>query len=102
MKDFKEFKLDDVSYTLKLMPAMDGLDLRFRLAQGGMNAATIFEVVSKCVQLGSVSFTEKKFNTHFKGRYAHLMNLVEEAIKFNFPDMTDEENPNVESDTVDE
>lgn len=98
MSDFKEAVIDGENYNIKLLPAMVGLDLRFRLAREGMSAAIIFEVVSKCVTKGSSSFDEKKFNNHFKGRYEHLMKVFDEALMFNYPDM-DKKDPNVETDT---
>lgn len=96
--DYKEVVIDEQAYTLRLMPAIDGLNFMSKMQQQGMSGTLIFEAISKCVAVGSTTFTEKRFNDHFKGKYGHLMKLVDEVVQFNFPDLAE---GNEEGDTDD-
>jgi hypothetical protein len=98
MQETKEITIDEQTYIIKLLPTMDGLDFISRLNKEGMSARVVFDAISRCVQIGSASFSEKKFNSHFRGRYGHLMKLVDAVVEFNFPDLNE---GNAESDTDD-
>lgn len=98
-EDYKEVEVDGENYIIRLMPAMDGLNFMTRMEKEGLSGALVFKVVKDCVAQGSVSFDEKKFNNHFKGKYGHLMRVVEKALEFNFPDMYE---GNEESDSEEE
>jgi|SRR5690625_529430 len=86
-EEFKEISVDGEDYILRLMPAMEGLDFMTRMEKEGMTGALIFKAVRDCVAIGSTTFDEKKFNNHFKGKYGHLMRVVEKVVEFNFPDL---------------
>lgn len=98
-EDFKEIEVDGTNYVVRLMPTMEGLDFMTRMQKEGLSGALVYKAVKDCVAIGSTSFDEKKFNTHFKGKYGHLMRLVEKVVEFNFPDMYE---GNEESDSEEE
>jgi hypothetical protein len=82
------------NYVLKMFPALTGLKLMNKLEHTVrttgtmMDDALVFEVISKGCSLGSVNFTEAKFNSHFKGKYKEIYELFAEVLKHNnmFPE----------------
>ena len=81
-------KIGDTEYVLKLFPTMTGLGIVNKLERQGFAPEVVLEVVTKGAAIGSVAIDEKKFNKHFQGKYAELMELFAEILKCNkmFPE----------------
>lgn len=79
-------KGDDVvsiDYIVTKLPATKGLKVQLKLVEG-IDVDLIKEVITSSVALGSVKMDDKKFDDHFSGRYAHLMDLFNKVLEFNF------------------
>ena len=82
-----------VGFTLKLFPAMVGLNVISRLEREGMTGEVIREVIVKGSSKGSVAITEKSFDSLFAGKYKEMMELFAEILQYNnlFPEAEGEE-----------
>ncbi len=94
----KEIEVDGESYILRTFPCMTGLSIQHRMGTEGMTPELTQYVIMQGVSKGSVTIDVKDFNTRFAGKYAHLFRLLGEVMKFNFPDMEEDEG-NVQSDS---
>ena len=106
MSDIKTTTIGASTYTLKLFPAMEGWDIQTRVMecwqQERLPTSTLmFDVISKGAALGSVSFDEKKFNTHFRGKLQEMNQLFQEICAYNFG-LEEQEGPNGESASTEE
>ncbi len=81
-------EINGTTYVLKMFPTMTGLRLVQTLQREGFAPEVIREVVTKGASIGSTAIDEKKFDSHFRGKYAELMELFAEVLKYNdlFPD----------------
>lgn len=88
----KIIEIGGTSYTLRLFPTMTGLSIVNKLERQGFAPEVVLEVVGKGATIGSVAIDEKKFNSHFRGKYAELMELFAEILKYNkmFPEESTE------------
>lgn len=86
-------------YVLRLFPTMTGLTIVNRLEREGFSPEVVFEVVSKGASIGSIAIDRKKFDTHFRGKYAELMELFGEILLHNkmFPEAKAEEGNELDS-----
>ena len=95
----KEIEVDGESYILKTFPAMTGLGIQHRLGKDGMTPELTQYIIMEGATKGSVTIDAKDFNKRFAGKYAHMFRLLGEVMKFNFPDMEDEDLGNDQSDS---
>lgn len=95
----KEIELDGEQYILKTFPAMTGLSIQHRLTKDGMTPELTQYIIQEGAAKGSISIDAKFFNKHFAGKYAHMFRLLGEIMKFNFPDMEEEDLGNESSDS---
>ena len=86
-------EIGGISFSLKLFPAMVGLNVIGRLEREGMAGEVIGEVIVKGASRGSVAITEKSFDSLFAGKYKEMMELFAEILKYNnlFPEAEGEE-----------
>lgn len=87
-------QIGETSYVLKLFPAMTGLSIISRIEKsGGFTEDIILEVIAKGCAIGSTSIDRKKFDKHFAGKYAEMMELFAEILKYNklFPEAQEAE-----------
>lgn len=71
-------------YTMTKFPAKKGLEVQLKLMEDNLTSDFIQDVICSCVSLGSVKMTPAKFDDHFSGKYAHLMNVYNSVLEFNF------------------
>ena len=76
-------EIGGISFSLKLFPAMVGLNVIGRLEREGMAGEVIREVIVKGASRGSVAITEKSFDSLFAGKYKEMMELFTEILKYN-------------------
>lgn len=84
----------DHVYIFEKFPATKGLDIQLKLmsvrtdeegnVKNPLDATFIKDVICSCVYLGSNKFNSPKFDEHFSGRYAHLMEVYSTALMYNF------------------
>lgn len=79
----KDGELVNMEYIVTKLPATKGLKVQLKLMDG-IDVDLIKDVIITSVALGSSKMTEKAFDEHFSGRYAHLMELFNKVIEFNF------------------
>lgn len=90
MEDSKNVKeINGTAYVLKLFPTSTGLRIAQRLERaansdtGILDPEMMQEVITKGASIGSVDIDAKKFDTHFRGKYADVFELYAEVLKFN-------------------
>lgn len=76
-------EIGETGYVLKLFDTMVGLKLMEKLQNEGFSPEVIRDAITKGSSIGSVSITEAKFNTHFRGKYKEMMELFTEILKYN-------------------
>lgn len=86
----EEMVIDDITYNVTAMPATEGLKFLEEnqdvLDAGKSDLSIMKKVICKYATIGSVAIDEKKFNTHFSRRYAHMRKLYLSILKYNFPE----------------
>lgn len=83
-------QIGETTYVLKLFPTMVGLNIINRLQAAGSHTEDIvLDVVTKGATIGSATIDRKKFDKHFQGKYAELVELFGEILIYNkmFPDV---------------
>lgn len=90
MNEIKE--IGGTEYVLKYFPTTKGLQILTRMQNNGFSAEVIEEVIIGGCSIGSVAMDKKKFDSQFRGKYAELMELFAEILKYNkmFPEEEDE------------
>lgn len=82
--------VDDIDYCVTAMPATEGLkfleDNQDTMDSGKSDLAIMKKIICKWATIGSIAIDERKFNTHFSRRYAHMRKLYMEILKYNFPE----------------
>lgn len=73
-----------VEYVFTKLPATKGLEVQFKLRDDLVTPAFIKDLVCSSVQLGSTKMSGDKFDEYFSGRYAHLMDVYNSVLEFNF------------------
>lgn len=95
----KTFTKGETVYNLRLFPTMLGLKIQRKLAglseDNSPEPELFFEVISAGCSINSIAVTAKKFDDHFKGKYAELLELFYAILTYNFGS----EGPNVDSGT---
>lgn len=90
MFETKDISLYGDNYTLKKFPTIEGLKIRkefYSMLQSGEAVPPVeFQVKVICAgaTVNSIQIDQKKFETHFRGKYDAIDELFTEILDFNF------------------
>lgn len=90
MFETKEITIGNDAYTLKKFPTIEGLKIRKEfygmLTAGDPVPPVDFQVKVICAgaTVNSIQIDQKKFETHFRGKYDDIDELFTEILDFNF------------------
>lgn len=106
MFDTKEYPINGNNYTLKKFPTILGLHIRkefFKLHQEGGVPDPEFQVKVVCAgaTVNNIQIDQKKFETHFRGKYEELDELFGAILDFNYSTDKAEDEGNGQSATAD-
>lgn len=83
------FKIGDRNFTVTAWPAMFGLSIQERLANG-LSADLMKDMIVKSTSVDSIAIDDKKFDQVFSRKYKDLMELVQKIMIFNFGEMDED------------
>lgn len=90
MFDTKELTIGEDTYTLKKFPTVEGLRIRrefMQMIQSGDPLPPVefqVKVITMGATVNSIQIDQKKFESHFRGKYDAIDQLFSEILEFNF------------------